>query len=127
MGVRLGIGIGLLVAFLVVGLFCAWSVGAVCSRVTGDLSLAAQAAAKGDMTGASRWVQRAHAHWENRRNAVATLSDHSPMDEIDSLFARALVYCRTGDAQSLWAECMRISCLVDALADAHRLTWWNIF
>jgi len=48
------------------------------------------------------------------------------MDEIDSLFAQLEVFRQAGLWGDFSACCRRLSRLIEAMAEAHSLTWWNL-
>ena len=126
MGVRLGIGVGILILFLLLGILAGNGLDLVCREMSASLSQAAQYAEQGDLNNATELVSRIYGQWQKRKNTMALLVDHSPMDEIEGLFAKVQLYCRMGEAAEIGAQCARIASLIDALADAHRLTWWNV-
>lgn len=122
---RFWLGIGLLVLFLVLGLW----VGAVMDQVHSDISdtlkQAAQQALNGEMKVAAETAQQAKEKWEKHWHGSATAADHAPMDEIDGLLAQLECYERTGQTGEFAACCTRVSLLVRAMSEAHSLSWWN--
>jgi hypothetical protein len=48
------------------------------------------------------------------------------MDEINGLFAQAKTYLQTGAREDFAATRSRLSQLISAVSDAHKLTWWNL-
>ena len=100
---RFLLGIGLMLALLAAGLYVGHAAEDMHAPVSALLTEAADAAEAG---------------W----HAAAAFSDHAPMDEIDGLFAQLENKCGT----ELAALCRRISSLVSAVAEAHKLNWWNL-
>ena len=49
-----------------------------------------------------------------------------PMEDIDSLFARLSAYAAQEETAEYAAACRELARRVEAVADAHRLTWWNL-
>ena len=91
--------------------------------VASQLEDAAKQALSGDLPAGQALAQKAHKNWLDRWRVTAAFSDHAPMDEIDSLFGQLAAY---GNSQDFAACCSRISVLVEAVWEAHQLTWWNL-
>lgn len=123
---QLSIGIGILVFFLVVGLFSGIAIENACSPISGLLKQAGHVSAREDPEAAAMLVHSAYLQWQQSWHGIAALADHTPMDEIDGLFAQAKAYAETGSAKELSASCQRLASLIDAVSEAHSLTWWNL-
>ena len=123
---RLWFGVGLLGVMLLLGLVSARGIENWQVPVSEFLTQAADAALSGDLQGAQAAADRAKTHWESRWRATAAISDHAPMDEIDGLFAKLRAYGAAENKTAFAACCRQISSLVEALADAHGLNWWNL-
>lgn len=123
---RFYLGLGILLVFLVLGLVASWVMRQVTQPVLQMLDQATQEVLAGDMEQGILLAQRAQDIWQKGWEAVALAADHSPMDEIDGLFAQIGFYAEAGDRLALGACCARVSELVEAVADAHALTWWNV-
>ena len=124
---RFAFGVGLLLAMLCLGLVVMFAMDRVNQPVSQLLEDAAQAALAGDLEQGVRLAEQARKTWDNRWHTVASLADHSPMDEIDSLFAQMETYAQAGLTGEFAACCNRLSQLVQAVAEAHSLHWWNLF
>jgi len=120
---------GVLLLGLLLGLTLSigWGMNAIHSPMQQSLEQAADAALAGDMPLAQQLGQQASSRWERFRKAVATVADHSPMDEIDKLFAQMQTYAKAQEDTEFAACCAQLSRLVRGMADAHILTWWNLF
>ena len=123
---RFYLGLGILMAFLLLGLAVSWSMGQVTKPVAQTLEQAAQEVLSGNVEQGIQLAQQAQTTWQKGWKRVALAADHSPMDEIDGLFAQIGFFAEVGNRQELGACCLRVSELVEAIADAHRLTWWNV-
>lgn len=123
---RMWIGIGILVLFFLLGLYTAHSTQQACYPIGDMLQQACDYAAIGQWDAAAALTLRANKKWDALWNRLALIADHSPMDEIDGLFSQAKMYARTDAVQDFSATCARLSQLVDAIADAHKMTWWNL-
>lgn len=123
---RFWYGTGILLLFLGLGLLATWGMETMHCPVTAYLDQAAEAAMAGDEAAAETLAQAAKTAWQNRRNLTATMADHAPMEEIDSLFSQMEVYARIGNQGDFAAYCTRIARLVEAIGEAHSLTWQNV-
>lgn len=122
---RFFLGVAILLVFLVLGfLTMAWMDRANMA-IAEDLKNAVALVESGDFLQGSQIAQRAKESWKASWKKIAFLADHNPMDEIDGLFSQMEVYAKTGQQTDFGACCARIGELVEAVADAHRLTWWN--
>jgi hypothetical protein len=122
---RFYLGVGILVLFLILGLWVTSSMDTVHQSVAEILDKATAKALSGDLTEGISLAQQAQTSWQNHWHGTASVADHAPMDEIDGLFAQLQVYGQTGQAGDFAAYCARISNLVTAIGEAHGLTWWN--
>ena len=120
---------GALILLLLLGLTLgiSWGMDAIHSPIQQDLMLAEKAALDGDVAQAQQLGQQAKQRWDSFRKAVAVVADHTPMDEIDQLFGQMQAYARAQEDTELAACCAQLSRLVESMANAHILTWWNLF
>ena len=119
---RTALGIGILVALLLLGSFAAIAM----DRIHLPIATLLQQAADQPLEEGILTAQKAKVMWEKYWQFSATLADHSPMDEIDGLFAQLEAYQKAGLSGDFSACCLRLSMLVEAVAEAHRFTWWNL-
>lgn len=123
---RLWIGIILLALMLAGGIW----ITVVSARSNGEIGQLLQSAGDAALTG--QWQQAAHyytealAGWEKKHHATAALTDHEPMEEIDSLFAEARVYLRSKDPAAFSACCASLSVFIEAIGDAQSVHWWSL-
>lgn len=87
---------------------------------------ACEAALEGDWTQATTLCHQAEDRWEAFWRFTAAFADHSPMDEIDSLFAQLEILGMQRNQEQFPALCARISELAEAIADSHRFRWWTL-
>ena len=118
------LGAAILGALLVLGLWSGKAIGDGYDPICKTLEAASQAALSGDLEEAKALAKTAQGRWDEAWRKVAAVTSHTPMDEIDSLFAQALL---RREGVTFAAECARLSKLVEACAETHRLTWWNLF
>lgn len=126
MGRRLELGLGILLFFLIAGILSGWIIQKICDPICENLDNACKLSREGNTEAATEFARNAYKKWQKSWHGIAALADHSPMDEIDGLFAQAEEYARMGDHKSFAANCARLSKLVTAVAEAHSLSWWNL-
>lgn len=123
---RLWLGIALLAALLALGIWVAAAMQDIHEQGAAMLDEAAAAAQRGEMPTAQRLSEQAACVWEAHRRPVACVADHTPMDEIDALFAQLPVYARSDESVHFAATCAQLAQLLRAMGDAHTPAWWSI-
>ena len=123
---RLWLGIGILVLFLVLGLWISSAMDEVHMGIADALETAAEQALSGDLEAAMDTAQKAKASWQKHWHGSAAVADHAPMDEIDGLLAQMEIFGRADKPGDFAACCARLALLVEAMSEAHSLTWWNL-
>lgn len=123
---RLSIGVALLAALLALGVGIAVGMDGIHARSAAALDAAADAALDGDWQTAQLLSQQAQQMWRQNWQMVACVADHSPMDEIDTLFAQLPAYARGGEGVHFAATCAQLARLLEAMGDAHTPAWWSI-
>jgi len=123
---RMWLGIGLLLLFLLLGLWCSHAMAKRLDPIAQRLEQAAQTALRGDLSSAMELAEAARKQWDGYWHDTATLADHNPMDEIDAHFARLRVYATMSHQADFAACCAQLSALIHATAEAHSFFWWNI-
>lgn len=119
-------GVGLLAVLLLISLGTSWVTDRCHSPISQEMSEAASYALADDWKQAVRCTEQARKHWEQYRKLTAALADHEPMEQIDRLFGELEVWQKAQDAQHCATVCAQLSEAVNAMADAHALTWWNV-
>ena len=127
MGKYFWAGVLLLVLLLGLTLGISWAMDTVHSPMEQALEQASATALAGDMARARQLGQQAMDRWDTFRKRIALVAEHSPMDEIDRLFGQMDAYARANEETEFAACCAQLSRLVGSMADAHILTWWNLF
>ena len=121
---RIWLGSLLLAGLLVFGLWSAQSSNRTMLPIAQGLETAAEQVRAGAEAAGVAGVQDAKGRWEAGWHKTAALSDHAPMDEIDSLFAQLDSY--RGNWDHYAACCDRIAQLIYAMAEVHSPAWWNV-
>lgn len=120
------LGFCILLAFLVLGLWSAKAMTDFHEPISTQLEQAAQMALTGDFQQATQTARQAKDQWDTHWGRVALLADHTPMDEIDGLFARLEAFADAGNANHFAACCNQLAVLLSATAEAHTLSWKNL-
>lgn len=123
---RAVIGIFLLLFLPAAGLFAQWGMETLHDPIARELNLAAEAALRQDWGRAEAAGQAAQRGWKTSWRINAALADHTPMEDIDSLFARAAVYRQQRETAEYAAVCRELARRVEAMAQAHTLRWRNL-
>lgn len=122
---RFRIGAGILAVLLAASLWVQAAMQRIQEPVADSLERAARSAMDGNWIAAGMHLEEAQTRWEKHRRMTAALSDHTPMEDIDSLLAQLTAYAGS-DGETYAAICRELRCRVEAVADAHRLRWWNL-
>ena len=123
---RLWLGLTILAVLLLSGCLIYNRLDKMLAPIATDLELAAAAALQDDWGTARDLAVHAAIRWEKFHRFTAAFADHTPMDELDSLFAELTVYARQQEKPHFAAICAHLSFLSTTIADSHRLTWWNL-
>ena len=123
---RAMIGVFLLLFLPAAGMFAQWGMETLHDPIAHDLTAAAEAAGQQDWARAEAAGQSAQRVWRKSWRVNAALADHTPMEDIDSLFARAAVYRQQRDHTEYAATCRELARRIEAMAQAHTLRWRNL-
>ena len=115
-------GLCILIVFLVLGIVVSVTMHHTHEPAWNLLNQAADLTLAGNFDRAVPLAMAAKDRWETAWNGTAVVADHSPMDEIDRLFAEASV-C---DPDTFAACCAQLRVLVAGMAQAHAFSWRNI-
>ena len=120
------LGAGILVFFLALGLVVS-ALAVNAHEPTSDLlQQAAEKTLSGDFEAGITLGMEAQKRWQKQWNGTASIADHGPMDEVDALFAEMEVYAKTGEQPHFAACCKELAQWLEAIAAAHRFSWWNV-
>lgn len=123
---RMYIGIGMLVVLLAVGIGLTAALMAIHAPLADVLDQAGAAAQEGNWPEAEKQLARAQEHWDRWRHVTAAAADHRPMEEMEALFSRLDVLAKLRQADEFTSDCVQLARMAEAMADAQRLTWWNL-
>ena len=122
---RLWIGVAVLLVLLAVGIGLSYGMTVLHDDIRMELSNAAEAARQGDMEKALQRGDAAREVWERWRRFSASLADHEPLEEMDSLFHELELYGKLRLPVDYAAVCVRLAEISGAVSEAYSLTWWN--
>ena len=123
---RLWIGIGVLMALLILGATVSFFMAHSHKPISTNLALAAQAAVDGNLPKAIGYAEDAQAQWHRCRDFTAAFADHDVLEEMDALFAEIRIYAEAQDATAFAAVCAHLSELAKAVAESHHPKWQNL-
>jgi hypothetical protein len=124
--VRGWIGAAILAVFLALGFATASAMENAHYPTQQLLEQAAEATLSGDFEQGVKLGAEAKQQWQHHRNGTATVADHSPMDDVDALFAEMEIYASTEEKPHFAACCLELSRRLKAIAEAHTFRWWNV-
>lgn len=124
--VRGWLGAGILVLFLVLSIVVAVVMDNTQIPTSELLLQAAEQTVNGDFSGAVPKAMEAKHRWDKQWNGTAVVADHSPMDDVDALFSEMEVYAKTGEEPHFAACCQELAQRLQAVAEAHKFSWWNV-
>lgn len=116
----------LLVCLLVAGAFSSYGVQQAQAPITAQLEQAAQAGFSEDWILAETHFSAARSRWEKYHKILATFVDHTPMEEIDGLFAELEIYKDSRDSTLFSGVCLRLCQMTQTIGEAHQINWWNL-
>ena len=119
-------GFGLLLALLILGLVSTWAIIRSTAPITETLRRAGERGFLGDWDDAMASMAEAKGCWEKTYPLCASLTDHEPMEDINSLFAQLEVYGESRDTRNFVAVCALLAENLNAIGEAHTLKWWNV-
>lgn len=123
---RSWIGLILLLALLAGGIAVTWGMRRCHESVAWDLEGAARTTIQGDWEQGQALMLRAREAWGRSRHITACFADHTPMEEIDALFAQVEVYAAVREETDFAAGCAALAGKVKAMGQAHGASWWNL-
>lgn len=121
------LGIGILVLFLFLGVTISIAMENTHLPTCNLLEQAVEKTEEGDFDRAVELGMQAKSRWESHWNGTAVVADHSPMDDVDALFAEMEIYGQTNEKPHFAASCKELAQRLAAVAEAHKFSWWNIF
>lgn len=123
---RSWIGFGLLLVLLAGSLAVSWAVERNQTPIAWELDQAAAFGESGQWEQALGHFQHARDRWRCSRRLVACVADHTPLEELEGLFAQLDFYAAAEEKTEFTAGCGALAGKVRAVAQAQGLTWWGL-
>jgi len=123
---RLWFGVALLAALLILGIVCALYAGHTQQEISQTLSQAREAAEVGKWEEAAGLSFQAQELWNRHQHLTAVISDHGPMEEVESLFAQLESFLKLRDNGGFSVCCASLEVFTRAIAEAQKLNWWTL-
>lgn len=120
------VGLVLLAGLLLTGLLSSWDMGKTHRDISGYLEDAAWFALGSDWENARIAAAAAEDRWESHRDLSSLLADHTPMEEIDALFAKVNICSAARRKEDFAVLCAELSRKMEAMGEAHQLSWQNL-
>lgn len=125
--VRFRIGVGLLLALLVLSLGVQLGMAAAQKPVEEELKQALSAAWAGDFSAAQEALHRAWEHWDRARTLSAMLADHAFLEDVEADFATLSLWAREQERGDFCSLCAATILRLKAISAAHRLNLASFF
>ena len=123
---RMWFGLLVLVLVAAFGLTVTWGMARFCQPMTQQLAQASDAALAGDWEEAQALAEKARTRWRQYRPLAATVTDHSPMEEAEALFATLEVYSREGQCLAFAQCCAQLASQLKAMGEEQAIGWVNL-
>ena len=123
---RMWIGIGVLLAILLVGILVTAVFARLHYPMAQSMARAGEMALAGDWDAALRLSADTQKAWERCRRFTAALADHEPIEEVECLFSQLAAWGRMRDTGSYAAVCAALSQQLQAIGDSQQLPWWSL-
>ena len=120
------LGAVVLVVFLILGFVVSGAMDNAHNPASDLLRQAADMTLTGNFEEAIPLAMEAKYRWEQAWNGTAVVADHSPMDDVDALFAEMMTFAESGEEPHFASCCRELAQRVEAVAEAHRFSWWNV-
>ena len=96
-----------------------------CEEISQLIAQAGTLALAEDWEGTDKLLRKARGRWEESWRLSAALTDHEPMEEVDSQLEELAVYQKQREKLAFAALCGRIASQIEDIGDAQTLNWWN--
>ncbi len=120
------LGVGLLVVLLALGIVGQITMDTLHTDTIALLEQAALSAQNEDWGQAIPLAQQAQDRWQRSYTVTAAVADHSPMDDVDKLYAELQVYAQAQDAAHFAATCTQLARMTQAVSEAHSFNLRNL-
>ena len=123
---RMWLGLCILVFLFTLGCGITYGMNQICAPISNELDAAAALVQNGQWKQARTLSHQAQKRWEHWHDLTASVTDHEPMEEVDSLFAALEIFEKQKDALRFAESCARLSALTNAVGESQAVYWWSI-
>lgn len=123
---RFWIGLILLLIIFASSIGATLAIPSFHAQLAEDLESAGITILSGDWAKATALAESARAKWERARHFIASVADHEPLEQMDSLFSQLDIYQNQRLTADYAAICTHLSNLSRAIGESQALNWWNI-
>lgn len=122
---RLWIGIAILVVLLGLSTGMSLALSGIHRELARELDEACRAAVAQDWVAADTHTAAAGEQWQKYRRFCASFTEHTPLEQMDSLFAQLNVCRKLVLPEDYALICSQLAQLARAIGESHGFTWWN--
>ena len=119
-------GPAILVLLLLAGMLAAWYLNRHHTAMAEKMEDSSWMALSGQWENAGELAMSVRRDWEKGWRLRAVVTDHSPMEEIDSLFWELTVYEAAGERMEFARICSILAEKLRSIAAAGGFSWWNV-
>ena len=123
---RFYLGLVILIVLLGLGIGTAAGMKAIHRPIENLLNQAAELAVNDRFEEALPIAREAYRRWQKNHSITASLADHSPMDDTNTLFQEMLVYGQAEEIPHFAACCRELTVMMEAIYDAHAFSLKNL-
>ena len=122
---RSKIGLWLLLVLLAMGMVSSWAMVRLTEPLGQTMEAASQAALRSDWESAQTLALQARESWEKNWNLCAVFADHTPMENINGLFAQLEVFSDSRKGASFESTCVYLARQLESLGRSHSFNFSN--
>lgn len=116
----------ILVMLLLAGMLSAWYLNRQHTAMAEAMEDSSWMALSGQWENAGELAMSVRQDWEKDWRLRAVMTDHSPMEEIDTLFRELTVYEAAGERTEFARSCAVLAEKLKSIASSGGFSWWNV-
>ena len=124
---RSWMGLALLLVLLAASLLVTGFMDRIHEEMALDLQQSAECALLGDWDNVQLFLKRTNRVWEKWDRLRSCFADQKAVEDVDAALAALEIWRQSRDAAAYRAACAALTKQVEAMGEAHKLTWWNVF
>lgn len=119
-------GPAILALLLLMGVLFAWYLNRQHTVMAEAMEDSSWMALSGQWENAGELAMSVRRDWEKGWRLRAVMTDHSPMEEIDTLFRELTVYEAAGERTDFARTCAVLAEKLRSIASSGGFSWWNV-